>query len=139
MEKNQIQQWVLETLDKESIIPDTLALKHNGETVNQLEVLGVLNALKSRNMIEYESLVIERWVLTSEGKSISDTGSHEARVYHAVPAGSEGISIADLTELVGDCAKFGQGAAFKLKWISKTANGKLVRNVRVTHPGRYHH
>ena len=31
--------------------------------------------------------------------------------------------------MAGNSAKFGQGAAFKAKWISKTANGNFIRNV----------
>jgi phenylalanyl-tRNA synthetase alpha chain len=97
MSKQQIQDWILQTLEKESVIPDTITLTLNDKAVNQLDILSVLNALKSRAMVDYQPLVTEKWILTTEGLSISETGSHEARVYHAIPKGTDGISIADLT------------------------------------------
>ncbi|KAJ3313077.1 hypothetical protein HDV04_002394 [Boothiomyces sp. JEL0838] len=132
-ERQQYQDLILKLLDEKQEIPTTdgLTIPVDGKAkpINQLEFLGVLNALKSREMVEYESLVTEKWELTAEGKEISETGSHEARVFNAIPAGSEGISIPEITKIVGNAAKFGQGAAFKAKWISKTSTGNIVRAV----------
>ena len=47
-------------------------------------------------MIAFEPIEGETWVLTPEGSEIADTGSHEAKVYEAVPAGSKGIEISEL-------------------------------------------
>ncbi|KAJ2993117.1 hypothetical protein HDV02_002627 [Globomyces sp. JEL0801] len=129
IERQQYQDYILNHLDKHGSIPTSENLIINGHPIVQLDFLGVLNALKSREMIEYESIVIEKWILTKEGKEICEIGSHGARVFNAIPTGSEGISMADLTKLVGDAAKFGQGAAFKAKWITKTKSGNFIRNV----------
>lgn len=47
-------------------------------------------------MISFDLKETEKWILTSEGREISLTGSHEAKVYNAIPA-EKGISIDDLT------------------------------------------
>ncbi|EGF79764.1 hypothetical protein BATDEDRAFT_19849 [Batrachochytrium dendrobatidis JAM81] len=125
---------VLDQLDKHDILSDTGLLKiatldGKESSINQLELLGVLNALLSREILTYEPLVVEKWVLTDEGNSVADVGSHEARVFHAVPEGNEGISIPEVTKIVGASAKFGQAAAFKAKWIGKNEKGNLTRLV----------
>ena len=90
-------------------------------------------------MVEYETLVQESNILTSEGLEILEKGSHEAQVFNAIPSGNDGISVGLLTvesnslinqNILGNAAKFGQGAAFKAKWIGKGANGNLIRLVR---------
>lgn len=137
--KSRIQDLILSVLNQQSEIKDTSVLQLDSQPINQLEILGVLNALSSREVprvdqvVAYDTIVTEKWVLTEEGKSIAETGSHEARVYNAVPP--EGISISELNvlaihqKLVGASAKFGQGAAFKAKWIAKTSEGNLIKNV----------
>ena len=47
-------------------------------------------------MIKYDTIEDEIWVLTEEGNEIADKGSHEAKVFEAIPAGKEGISISEL-------------------------------------------
>ena len=47
-------------------------------------------------MVDYEILSVEKWTLTSEGKEVAETGSHEARVYNAIPEGAEGITIDEM-------------------------------------------
>ena len=44
-------------------------------------------------MVDFEIISVEKWGLTSEGKEVVETGSHEARVFNAIPEGSEGIKI----------------------------------------------
>jgi phenylalanyl-tRNA synthetase alpha chain len=73
--------------------------------------------------------VQECWVLTKEGEETAREGSHEARVFNAVPATEEGISLQDLTKLLGQTAKFGQGPCFKAKWIVKTKTGNFKKSV----------
>ena len=70
-------------------------------------------------------------VLTPEGSSIALNGSHEARVWGAVPVKGQGAPITpkELEAAVGaEVAKVGQGRAFKNKWIAKEGAGlvKLV-------------
>ena len=70
-------------------------------------------------------------VLTQEGAQISLEGSHEARVWGALPKKGEGtpLTVQQLQEAVGkESASVGQGRAFKAKWIGKEGNGfvKLV-------------
>jgi phenylalanyl-tRNA synthetase alpha chain len=96
-EKDIIQDLILNLLDKNSVIEDSLTIQIASKPVNQLEFLGVLNALKSREMVNYVPINIEKFVLTPEGQEIRKTGSHEARVFNAVPTNAEGISIADMT------------------------------------------
>ena len=70
-------------------------------------------------------------VLTQEGAQISLEGSHEARVWGALPKKGEGtpLTVQQLQEAVGkESASVGQGRAFKAKWIGKEGDGfiKLV-------------
>ena len=82
-------------------------------------------------MIVFESHDVLSHVLTAEGSQIALQGSHEARVWAALPTKGEGaaMSTEDLKKAVGDeSASIGQGRAFKSKWIGKEGNGfvKLV-------------
>ncbi|KAJ3258226.1 hypothetical protein HDU77_002398 [Chytriomyces hyalinus] len=123
-----IQQLVLSTLDTKGAIEDSALLLFNGNPVDQSALLGVLNGLTSREVVAFTILEVEHWVLTEEGSGIADEGSPEVKVFNAIPEGDEGISIPALQKIVGDSYKFGQGAAFKNKWIKKSAAG-LARAV----------
>ncbi|KAJ3229558.1 hypothetical protein HDU81_005253 [Chytriomyces hyalinus] len=123
-----IQQLVLSTLDTKGTIEDSAQLLFNGNPVDQSALLGVLNGLTSREVVAFTILEVEHWVLTDEGAGIADEGSPEVKVFNAIPEGDEGISIPALQKIVGDSYKFGQGAAFKNKWIKKSAAG-LARAV----------
>lgn len=84
-------------------------------------------------MITYTTQETVSHVLTPEGASIALNGSHEARVWSALPAKGEGepVTPKELEAKVGaETAKIGQGRAFKSKWIGKEGSGliKLVRN-----------
>ena len=70
-------------------------------------------------------------VLTQEGAQIAIEGSHEARVWNALPIKGEGtpMTVPQLQQAIGkESASVGQGRAFKAKWIGKEGNGfvKLV-------------
>ena len=70
-------------------------------------------------------------VLTQEGAQIALEGSHEARVWNALPVKGEGtpLTAQRLQQVVGkESASVGQGRAFKAKWIGKEGDGfvKLV-------------
>jgi hypothetical protein len=82
-------------------------------------------------MISYTTQEISSHVLTPEGSQIVLEGSHEARVWSALPEKGAGAPIppAKLKSLIGDeAAKVGQGRAFKNGWIGKEGDGlvKLV-------------
>lgn len=83
-------------------------------------------------MITYETHEVSSHVLTPEGSQIVREGSHEARVWAALPErGGAPLSAQELKKAVGDeAAKVGQGRAFKSGWISKQGNG-FVKAVRV--------
>jgi phenylalanyl-tRNA synthetase alpha chain len=84
-------------------------------------------------MITYETHETVSHVLTSEGSSIALNGSHEARVWAAVPAKGEGVPMPpkELERIVGsEIAKVGQGRAFKNKWVGKEGDG-LVKLVSI--------
>lgn len=80
-------------------------------------------------MITYTTQETLSHVLTPEGASIALSGSHEARVWAAVPVKGEGepMSSKELENKIGgESAKVGQGRAFKNKWIAKEGNGFLT-------------
>ncbi|KAF5344093.1 hypothetical protein D9758_008818 [Tetrapyrgos nigripes] len=120
----QLQQLVLDTLEKHSTIADTRSLdvQDNSDPYEaQLAILGALNSLLSRDMVKYESHDIFSYALTPEGTQIAQEGSHEARVWAALPAKGQGL-------LWRESAKIGQGNAFKRGWISKEGDG-LIKKV----------
>lgn len=47
-------------------------------------------------MIDFTPIDRITWILTEEGKQLAKDGSHEARVFAAIPAGDEGLPIAEL-------------------------------------------
>lgn len=83
-------------------------------------------------MVSYETHETLSHVATEEGEQIIRDGSHEARVWSALPMKDQGspLTVEALKKAVGDeTAKIGQGRAFKNGWIGKNGNGfvKLVR------------
>src|SRR6266404_6116103 len=79
-------------------------------------------------MIRYESHETISHVLTPEGVQIVQQGSHEARVWAALPAKGAGTPVtpAQLKQIIGDeTAKVGQGRAFKNGWIAKDGDGLI--------------
>ncbi|KAH0587726.1 hypothetical protein H2248_006488 [Termitomyces sp. 'cryptogamus'] len=127
-----LQQLILDSLDAQSIIDDTRSLTIPGQATpatsqeDQITILGALNSLLSREMIVYETHETLSHVLTPEGSQIVELGSHEARVWAALPAKGEGspLTPVQLKKQVGDeTAKVGQGRAFKNGWIGKEGDG----------------
>ncbi|THH12544.1 hypothetical protein EW146_g7593 [Bondarzewia mesenterica] len=132
----QLQQLILNTLNESGSIQDTRTLVIPGSSHQaasndaQITILGALNSLDSREMIKYETHETLSHVLTPEGAQIALEGSHEARVWAALPAKGKGkpVTPAELKKIVGDeTAKVGQGRAFKNGWIAKEGDG-LVKN-----------
>lgn len=92
-----LQTLVLTALDAQGEIQDSKDLATpNSPPLDQLALLGALNSLRSKDMVAYDTIEREVWVLTEEGNELADSGSHEARVFAAVPPGDEGIAIATL-------------------------------------------
>ncbi|KAI0303251.1 phenylalanine-tRNA ligase [Russula brevipes] len=90
-----------------------------------------------REMIRYESHDTISHVLTPEGTQIALEGSHEARVWSALPTKGSGspITPSELRKSIGDeAAKVGQGRAFKNGWIAKDGDGlvKLASSIQDT-------
>ncbi|KAG5339329.1 hypothetical protein C0989_004704 [Termitomyces sp. Mn162] len=74
-------------------------------------------------IVDHETL---SHVLTPEGSQIVELGSHEARVWAALPAKGEGSPLTPMQsrKQVGyETAKVGQGRAFKNGWIGKEGDG----------------
>ncbi|CAG8543974.1 15932_t:CDS:10 [Funneliformis caledonium] len=130
MTTEELQTLVLTTLDAKGSIGNTKEIKDSDDKeVDQLALLGALKSLSlDKEMVRYETIEDEIWVLTDEGNEIANKGSHEAKVFEAIPAGEEGIVISELQKLLGDTTKIGQGQAFKNKWITKNGNN-LIRAV----------
>ncbi|CAG8441799.1 3275_t:CDS:2 [Rhizophagus irregularis] len=123
----ELQTLVLTTLDSKGSIENTKEFKaSDGKEVDQLVLLGALKSLVDKEMVEYDTIEDEIWVLTDEGDEIVDKGSHEANVFEAIPAGDEGLSIPELQKLLGNAAKIGQGKAFKNKWITKKGDNLIL-------------
>lgn len=59
-------------------------------------VKGALDSLQSKEMVVYETVDREVAVLTEEGQSIVNDGSHEAKVYEAVCKAVGGLKISEL-------------------------------------------
>lgn len=93
-----LQSHILQLLDQHGSIEDTQRqlLDSQGMPFDNQLVMGVLNRLASHSMVAYTIHEHEQWTLTAEGLSIAKTGSHEVKVFEAVPAGAEGITLAEL-------------------------------------------
>lgn len=73
-------------------------------------------------MITYTTQEVQVHELSNEGAQFAEQGSHEARVWTALPLKGEGagLSAVELKTAVGDeSAKIGQMLAFKNRWIGK--------------------
>ncbi|KAJ2256907.1 Phenylalanyl-tRNA synthetase, beta subunit, cytoplasmic, partial [Coemansia sp. RSA 451] len=84
---------ILKKLDSEGSIKDTTAAFKG---VSEEVVLGALKSLESQEKVAYVTLTTEFWTIEAEGKDQLENGSYEARIFEAVPAGSQGIAIKDL-------------------------------------------
>ncbi|KAJ1927446.1 Phenylalanyl-tRNA synthetase, beta subunit, cytoplasmic [Tieghemiomyces parasiticus] len=121
---------LLSTLDLNGTIADTkgLRLPNQDAAVDQTTVRGALSSLQSRQMVDYKPLEREHLELTAEGQALATDGSHEAKVFNAVPSGPEGITVAELQQQLGPAAKIGQGKALAHKWL-RFEQGRLTRLV----------
>lgn len=104
---------------------------HKFPQSSSAELKSALDRLVSRSMILYDTIEKEEAILEEEAKIIEANGSHEARVFEALHVSTEGLTIPELEEAIGDKSilKIGQGKAFRSKWIKKSKDGKLVTAV----------
>lgn len=95
------------------------------------ELKAAIDSLSSKSMVTYKQLDKEAVALEPEAEQIAAHGSHEARVFEALRAAMEGLTIPELEKTIGDktVTKVGQGKAFKEKWITRSKDGKLVATV----------
>ncbi|PNS20820.1 Phenylalanine--tRNA ligase alpha subunit [Sphaceloma murrayae] len=108
-------QQVLDLLDEKEPIQSNTDFPN----VSQQEFKAAIDRLGSRSMVAYDTSDKEQVVLTPEGQTICDEGSHEFKVWDAVKKAGK-LPLKDLVGIVGvESAKVGQGNAFKMKWIKK--------------------
>lgn len=89
-------------------------------------------------MIAYTTHETVSHVLTQEGAQIALEGSHESRVWAALPSKGVGSPITpkQLEQMLGaETSKVGQSRAFRNKWIGKEGDGlvKLVCHIISRH------
>lgn len=101
-------------------------------TNNSLEhqkVVGAVKSLQSMNMVVAEQIETKRLELTGEGKQIVENGSHEYRIWEALPE-TGGIEQPVLIKKISDenVAKLGFTKAMSNKWIAidKSSGKPLV-------------
>ncbi|KAJ2348328.1 Phenylalanyl-tRNA synthetase, beta subunit, cytoplasmic, partial [Coemansia sp. RSA 2618] len=114
---------ILKKLNSDGLIESTTA---TFKDVSEESVLGALKSLESQEVVTYKTLTTEFWTIEAEGKDQLENGSYEARIFEAVPAGSQGIAIKDLEAKFGKVAKLGQGKCLAKKWVKKDGD-LLVR------------
>ena len=93
--------------------------------VDHQRVVGAIKSLLTLgDLIEADPVSSIRWELTKEGKTISENGSHEARVFEAVPKTS-GIEQPVLMKSFEDptVGKLGFSKAIANKWIVLDKSG----------------
>lgn len=102
------------------------------------DIKAALDRLASRDMVKYDPIEREEYILEPEGDQIASNGSHEARVFEALRQAVEGLSVQELEKAIGDknVTKVGQSKAFKEKWISRTKDGKFKTAVCLPWSGK---
>jgi len=79
-----------------------------------VKVKSAVDTLKSRNMIMYETIEADEYILTSEAEGIVANGSHEARVFEAVLQAVGGLKIKDLPVCGDYCMPDGWTTRWKI-------------------------
>eukprot|EP00953_Heterococcus_sp_UTEX-ZZ885_P017292 9679-Heterococcus_DN1.PRE.2 len=124
---------VLEALSssEDACIEDTWAFAES-HGCDHVVVVGALKSLEADAMIVAEVKPSSFLELTAEGKEVSAKGSPEFQVYAAVPEGDAGATKAALERsLSAATVKIGMGACMRNGWLSKGADGALVRKTAV--------
>ena len=96
-------------------------------------VKSAVDKLRSRDFLNAKQVDTIHLIPTAEGATYIQHGSPEARVYNAIKAAGK-VSTKDVAGLVGDAnvAKFGQGSAFKNKWIKKDGDSLVAMVESIT-------
>lgn len=119
---SELQLTILQTLDKEGSIENTL---NTFPTLDSQEVQAALNSLLARSKITYKSIEKEKWNLTKEAEEIVQNGSHEYRLLETILK-LEHLKISEVGNVLGPAGKTGQARAFKNGWISKNGDELVV-------------
>ncbi|CAD5112718.1 DgyrCDS1936 [Dimorphilus gyrociliatus] len=121
-----IQDQVLSILSsKDNIDSLTLASALN---LSHTKIVGALKSIHAfGNIIEMSQRTEKSWELTEEGKKVAQHGSHEARVFNAIP--SEGVRREELMK-TDENAKIGFSKAMSCGWITlDKAKGLVLKKV----------
>jgi len=113
----------LGTSTSHEVTSEALAAQLGG--VNHQLVIGLLNGFAAREMVVLRVAERLEWQLNDEAQQIAAEGSHEAKVYEAVPA-TGSIAQDELNKALGATAKIGVGKALKAGWV-ELKNGQLSR------------
>lgn len=85
------------------------------------KIIGALKSIQAHgNLVEALPQNDKFLELTTEGKEIADTGSHEAKIFNAIP--DDGIQMDQLLKIPN--AKVGFSKAMSAKWILLDKSGK---------------
>ncbi|KAL0270674.1 UNVERIFIED_CONTAM: hypothetical protein PYX00_008007 [Menopon gallinae] len=99
------------------------------------KIIGAVKSIQALgNLVTGEQKVHSHWELTAEGKSVAESGSHEAAVYNSVPVDGD-IDQSEIMKNVPN-AKVGFSKAMALGWIvcDKSSGKSMVRrNVESVH------
>lgn len=118
---------LLQAVDQHSGISNTLELEEF-KLIDANTLQASLTSLWAKEMITFNKIETDLWVLTDEAKQFLQSGSHEIRVLDEVLKSLDGLKIADVNTKLGLVGKLGQGKAFKNGWIAKDGD-KLVAKV----------
>ncbi|KAI5960294.1 FRS2 [Candida pseudojiufengensis] len=127
---SQLQLEILQLLDKEGEIPNSLNNSQLSK-INPNELHANLSSLWSREMIKFNKIETDHWILTKEAEDYLKAGATpEIQVVDEVlKAQLEGLTLNDLKTKLGSTGIIGQGKAFKNKWLKKDGN-KLIAEVK---------
>ena len=123
---DKLQLLILEQLDA-APITDTRELeleggaKAGGSHSEQMAIKAALDSLVGKEMVIVTQKTIETLVLSAEGESMAEKGSHEFRVWQALDVEKTAPQLQ--AELGNDVAQVGQLNAFKKKWIKRQGAG----------------
>lgn len=125
---SEIQLQILQRVDAtggvKSTLEDAVLAKYDPNTLHSN-----LTSLWAKEMISFDKIETDKWILTKEAEEFLKVGSHEFRVLNEVMKSMDGLKIADVNSTLGNAGKLGQGKAFKNGWIAKDGD-KLVAKVR---------
>lgn len=92
----ELTEQILNYIEKNGTI-DTLDLVKHFDVDHQ-KIIGALKSIEATgDLVHSEPASRKTWELTAEGLLVSEKGSHEAAVFHAIP--TDGIAQADLMKV----------------------------------------